>query len=164
MPWYLAIENSLLVLLSEFDNRRSFLSIDSEVDWEESTKSVIVTSTDFIRAIKDINPAYTHSETHVLSKFLPLGYLPCGESHDSVIDSALDMIHVLLTSSVTRVQSLLLYGPRGSGKTTLAAHLAMMGKFSFVKILTASSLVGMRETTKIDVLLQTFNDAYKYVS
>ena len=111
--------------------------------------------------MKDINPAYTHSESQLVSKFLPLGYLPCGESHDAVLDSALDMIHLLLTSSVTRTQSLLLYGPRGSGKTTLAAHLAMMGQFSFIKILTAASLVGLREGMKIDVMFQAFNDAYK---
>ena len=126
-----------------------------------STKSVLVTSSDFARAIQEVNPAYTHSETHVLSNFLPMGYLPCGQSHDSVIDSALDMIHVLFTSSVTRVQSLLLYGPRGCGKTALAVHLASMGKFSFIKIVTAASLMGMHEGRKVDMLQQTFSDAYK---
>ena len=127
----------------------------------DPARSVLVTAVDFSRAIREINPAYTHSESHVLSNFLPLGYLPCGEAHDSVIDSALDMIHILLSSSMTRSQSLLLYGPRGSGKTALAAHLAMMGRFSYVKILTAASLVGMNDAVKLDVLYQTFSDAYK---
>lgn len=122
---------------------------------------MLVTAVDFSRAIREINPAYTHSESHVLSNFLPLGYLPCGESHDLVIDSSLDMIHVLLGGSVTRTQSLLLYGPRGTGKTTLAAHLAVMGRFSYVKILTAASLVGMHDAMKVDMLYQTFSDAYK---
>ena len=128
---------------------------------ENAEESVLVTSSDFTRAIREINPAYTHSETHVLSQYLPPIYLPCGESHDSVIDSALDTIHVLLTSSVTRLQSLLLYGPRGSGKTAMAVRLATMGKFSFVKILTASSLMGLHEVRKVDLLQQAFRDAYK---
>ena len=68
---------------------------------------------------------------------------------------------MLFTSSVARVQSLLLYGPRGSGKTAMAVHLALMGKFSFVKILTAASLMGMHEVRKVEVLQQAFNDAYK---
>ena len=124
-------------------------------------KSVVVTSSDFSRAIREINPAYTHSETHILTNFLPLGYLSCGEAHASVIDAVLDTIHVLVTSSATRLRTVLLHGPRGSGKTTLAAHLAMMGKFSFVKILTASSLVGVHDAMKVDILYQTFNDAFK---
>lgn len=128
---------------------------------DPSKESVLITSSDFVRAIKDVNPAYTQSESDLLSKFLPLGYLPCGESHDAVLESALDMIHLLLTSSITRTQSLLLYGPRGSGKTTLAAHLAMMGKFSFIRILTAASLVGLRDGLKIDAMFQAFSDAYK---
>ena len=36
---------------------------------------VVVTFMDFSRAIKEIDPAYTHSETHVLDNFLPLGFL-----------------------------------------------------------------------------------------
>ena len=128
---------------------------------DPSKESVLVSSSDFVRAIKDVSPAYTQSESDLLSKFLPLGYLPCGESHEAVLDSALDMIHLLLTSSITRTQSLLLYGPRGSGKTTMAAHLAMMGKFSFIRILTAASLVGLRDGLKIDAMFQAFSDAYK---
>ena len=137
-----------------------YLSLES-AEGGPSTESVVIKSSDFTRAIQEINPAYTHSESDLLSKFLPLGYLPCGESHDAVLDSALDMIHLLLTSSITRSQSLLLYGPRGSGKTALAAHLAMMGKFSFIRILTAVSLVGLREGVKTDVMFQAFSDAYK---
>ena len=36
---------------------------------------VVVTFMDFSRAIEEIDPAYTHSETHVLDNFLPLGFL-----------------------------------------------------------------------------------------
>ncbi len=138
-----------------------FYKISDSVSNKSPSNSIAITSSDFSRAIQDINPAYTQSESHVLAKYFPLSYLPCGESHDSVIESGLDMIHILMTSLATRVQSLLIYGPKGSGKTTLAAHLAMMGKFSFVKILTASSLMGQHDMTKIDIMYQAFNDAYK---
>lgn len=123
--------------------------------------SVLVTQSDFVHAILSASPAYTQSQTQVLASFLPLGYLPCGESHDLVIDSALDMMHVFMTSASSMFQSLLLYGPRGSGKTTLAVHLATMGKFSFVKIVTPSSLVGMQASLKVDFLRQVFEDAYR---
>lgn len=123
--------------------------------------SVLVNARDFQDAILAINPAYTHSEAHVVSSYLPLGYLPCGDAHDAVIDESLELIHTLKQSGTARTQTLLLYGPRGSGKTALAAHLAMMGKFSFVKIFTASELVGRPDIIKVDLLHQTFNDAFK---
>ena len=123
--------------------------------------AILVTPTDFQNAILAINPAYTHSETHVGSSYLPLGYLPCGDAHDAVIDESIELIHTLKQSRMARMQTLLLYGPRGSGKTALAAHLAMMGKFSFVKIFTASELVGRMDIVKVDLLHQTFNDAFK---
>ena len=52
-------------------------------------------------------------QTHVLSNYLPIGYLACGESHDTVVDLTLDLLHTLQHSSSTRVQTVLLYGPRG---------------------------------------------------
>ena len=135
---------------------RNQLNSNSSGDW-----SILVTPNDFQRAILAINPAYTHSESHVGSSYLPLGYLPCGDAHDSVIDESLDLIHTLKQSRTARIQTLLLYGPRGSGKTALAAHLAMMGKFSYVKMFTASELVGRPDIVKVDLLHQTFNDAFK---
>jgi vesicle-fusing ATPase len=63
-------------------------------------------------------------------------------------------------SSSNYIQTLLLYGPRGSGKTTIAAHLATLGKFSFVKILTASAVVGRSPLQKVDSIRSAFSEAF----
>lgn len=123
--------------------------------------SVLVTAEDFHRALLSVNPAYTHSEAHVLSSYLPLGYLPCGEAHEAVLEGALELMTALKQGATTRLQTVLLYGPRGSGKTSAAVHLATLGRFSFVRVLTASDLVGRHDLWKIDLLYQTFNDAFK---
>lgn len=148
--------------LDRFQTSNSLESDEQSEDYDVND-SVIVTSADFQHAIQSVVPAYTHSETQVVSYYLPQGYLPCGDAHDAIIDESLDLIHALKQSSTTRIQSLLLYGPRGSGKTAIAAHLAMIGKFSYVKIISASSLVGRHDIVKVDILHQSFNDAYKYV-
>ena len=127
----------------------------------DDSNGIVVVAADFQRAINHVVPAYTHSETQVTSYYLPQGYLPCGDTHAAVIDESLDLIHTLKQSSTTRLQTLLLYGPRGSGKTAIAVHLGMIGKFSYVKIITASDLVGRHDMIKMDMLHQSFNDAYK---
>ena len=93
-------------------------------------------------------------QNQVSTMYLPHGYLSCGESHDTVARLTLDLLHMLRHSPTSQLQTLLLYGPRGaqpsppiqifriycvymfsgSGKTALAAHLAMVGKFSFIKV------------------------------
>lgn len=135
-----------------------FQSTDGQIT---ESGGIVVTVADFQRAIVSVLPAYTHSETQVVSYYLPQGYLPCGDAHATIIDESLDLIHTLKQSSTTRLQSLLLYGPRGSGKTAISAHLAMIGKFSYVKILAASDLVGRPDMVKMDMLHQSFSDAYK---
>ncbi|CAI8055730.1 Vesicle-fusing ATPase [Geodia barretti] len=92
--------------------------------------------------------------------YLPHGYLSCGESHDTVVRLTLDLLHMLRHSPASQIQTLLLYGPRGSGKTALAAHLAMVGKFSFVKFLSASSVVGRSSLHKMEAIHAAFSGAF----
>ncbi len=132
-----------------------------EANGQMAGSIIVVTSKDFSRAISSLTPAYTQSKEHLFTNFMPLGYLSCGEAHRQVIESVLDMMHVFITSPVTPMQSLLLYGPRGSGKTTLAVHLATMRKFSFVKIVTASLLARKHVSLKSDAIGEIFEDAYK---
>lgn len=74
--------------------------------------------------------------------------------------------------------SVLLHGPAGSGKTALAATVALESEFPFIKLISPETMVGMTESAKIseihkvnisfsfDILLlillyQVFNDSYK---
>lgn len=78
--------------------------------------------------------------------------------------------------------SVLLHGPAGSGKTALAATIALESEFPFIKLISPETMVGMTESAKISeihkvnllafgtVLLvaysfslsyQVFNDSYK---
>ena len=64
-------------------------------------------------------------------------------------------------SGNTPVLSVLLHGPQGSGKTALAARLAMDSEFPFIKIVRPVDMVGMNEMQKIQYLQKIFTDAYK---
>jgi vesicle-fusing ATPase len=55
----------------------------------------------------------------------------------------------------------LLHGPAGSGKTALAATLAMASEFPFIKLISPESMVGFSESAKMGHIGRVFEDAYK---
>lgn len=52
-------------------------------------------------------------------------------------------------SSRTPLVSILLHGPFGSGKTALAATIAMESEFPFIKLISPDTMVGMTESAKV---------------
>ncbi|CAG8598288.1 35733_t:CDS:10 [Gigaspora margarita] len=64
-------------------------------------------------------------------------------------------------SSRTPLVSVLLHGPPGSGKTALAATMAMSSEFPFIKLISPESMVGYAEVSKISMINKVFNDSYK---
>jgi vesicle-fusing ATPase len=55
----------------------------------------------------------------------------------------------------------LIEGPLGSGKTSIAAHLAKQSDFPFVKLISPETLVGYSETSKAAKITKIFDDAHK---
>mmetsp|Transcript_20353 Transcript_20353/g.19331 ORF Transcript_20353/g.19331 Transcript_20353/m.19331 type:complete len:140 (+) Transcript_20353:465-884(+) len=55
----------------------------------------------------------------------------------------------------------MLEGVSGSGKTALAAHLALNSEFPFVKMISPESFVGYSEAGKVSQIVKIFDDAYK---
>jgi len=54
-----------------------------------------------------------------------------------------------------------MYGPYGSGKTALAASIAMASEFPYIKLISPEAMVGYNEAAKVQYLTKTFNDSYK---
>lgn len=54
-----------------------------------------------------------------------------------------------------------MHGPPGSGKTALAASIAMSSEFAFVKLISPEAMVGYNEPAKIQYISKVFNDSYK---
>ena len=65
------------------------------------------------------------------------------------------------TSDRTHLVSVLMHGPPGSGKTALAASIAMSSEFAFVKLISPEAMVGYNESAKIQYISKIFNDSYK---
>lgn len=52
-------------------------------------------------------------------------------------------------------------GPPGSGKTALAATIAMASGFPFIKLVSPENMVGFGEAQKVAYLNKVFMDSYK---
>jgi hypothetical protein len=52
-------------------------------------------------------------------------------------------------------------GTPGTGKTALAATIAMASEFPFIKLISAENMVGFSEAQKIAHLNKVFSDSYK---
>ncbi|CAJ0887342.1 4285_t:CDS:2, partial [Entrophospora sp. SA101] len=51
--------------------------------------------------------------------------------------------------------------PPSSGKTALAATMAMASEFPFIKLISPESMVGYSESAKMTAINKVFNDSYK---
>lgn len=52
-------------------------------------------------------------------------------------------------------------GSAGTGKTALAATIAMRSAFPFIKLVSADNMIGFSESQKISYLNKVFSDSYK---
>ena len=61
----------------------------------------------------------------------------------------------------TPLFSVLLHGPTASGKTALAARIAIDSGFPFIKLISPEDMVGYSEMAKVQHISKIFEDAYK---
>lgn len=60
-----------------------------------------------------------------------------------------------------QLSSVLLEGPPGSGKTSIASYFARKCTFPFVKLISPEHFVGQSEMAKINQIVRIFEDAYR---
>ena len=120
-----------------------------------------VNRADFLSALDEVKPAFGVSDDE-LEEALVYGIIHFSPNIQSIINDGL--IYVENVRRVERLKhlSVLLHGPAASGKTALAAHIAMKSEFPFIKLVTPQAMVGFRdEVAKKDYLHKVFTDAYK---
>lgn len=114
---------------------------------------------DFLRALQEVKPLFGVSEED-LDRCVEGGIIPFSEHVARVLENGKDFVNQVRTNA-TPVLSVLLYGPPGSGKTALAAKIAMDSEFPFCRLVRPNDMVGMNEIQKIQYLSKVFTDAYK---
>lgn len=114
---------------------------------------------DFLGALDEVHPLFGVSEEE-LDRCTEGGIVHFSQHVETILNRGRLHINQVRDGS-TPILSVLLHGPRGSGKTALAARLALDSGFPFIKLVRPVDMVGMNEIQKIQQLQKVFTDAYK---
>jgi vesicle-fusing ATPase len=131
-----------------------------EIDPEAADK-LQVCRADFMHAFEnDIKPAFGVSKEE-FDSYISNGIILWGQPVTDVLEEGQLRIRQTIKSEMTPLVSILIEGPPNSGKTALAAHIALLSKFPYLKFCTAQTMLGFSEIAKCQQLKKIFEDAHK---
>ncbi|GMM57443.1 AAA family ATPase [Maudiozyma humilis] len=119
-----------------------------------------VTRNDFMNALSEVTPAFGINEED-LKSCVEGGIIPYSARVNEIVKNGERYVRQVRESEKSRLVSLLIHGPPGSGKTALSAAIALKSEFPFIRLISPSELSGMSENAKIAYIDSTFRDAYK---
>ncbi|KAL4857940.1 Vesicle-fusing ATPase [Chlorella vulgaris] len=123
-------------------------------------RQVDVSMVDFAAALQEVKPAFG-AVIESLESYRLQGMIDYGPRYQHLLSSCRTLVQQVQSSENTPLVTCLLEGPGGTGKTALAATLAIESGFPFVKIVSAESMVGYSEQSKSSQIAKVFDDAYK---
>jgi vesicle-fusing ATPase len=122
-------------------------------------EDVMLTRDDFTRALEDVKPAFGVSEEELASS-APYGIVHYSLHIEMILRNGMNFVEQLRRPENAPLFSVLIHGPRGAGKTALAAEIGLKSEFPFVKLIRPID-AGTNEPAKLDYLRRAFSDAYK---
>lgn len=154
------IEGLVRAALSFAMNRHVKAGKRVEVDPNAADK-LQVCRADFMHAFEnDIKPAFGVSKDE-FDSYIANGIITWGQPVTDVLEEGQLRIRQTVKSEMTPLVSILIEGPPNSGKTALAAHIALLSKFPYLKFCTAQTMLGFSELAKCQQLKKIFEDAHK---
>lgn len=116
---------------------------------------------DFMSAMAEVKAAFGRSDVE-LSNMCPSGIIEYSATVPRLIaDAQLLITHIRQSTRPSPMACLLLHGPPGTGKTALAAHLALHSAYPFIKVISAEHMIGMSEPQRVSLIHRTFSDAHR---
>ena len=123
-------------------------------------KNLLLEFADFERALEDIEPKFG-AKSQELKAYYRNGFVPYGDSFDMLMGTLERLVEQVRVSDRTPLMSVLLQGPPSSGKTAIAAKLAVDSGFPFVRMIAADEMIGYSEMSKSQMIHKAFMDSYK---
>lgn len=136
------------------------VKVGSMAGIDDHVEEMRVNREDFLCALDEVKPAFGVAEEE-LQQVVRNGIMHFAPHIDVILRDGQLRVEQVRTSARTSLVTALLHGPAGSGKTALAATIAMASDFPFIKLVAPENMVGMNEQGKIAYLNKVFNDSYK---
>lgn len=127
---------------------------------KDDAANMKVNHNDFVHALDEIQPAFGVSEDEI-KQCIEHDIINYSERIDNVLKEGEALASGLGRPDQTPLWSVLLNGSSGSGKTALAAQVALDSGAPFIKMICPEDIAGFNEGAKIQHILRVFNDAYK---
>lgn len=150
--------NGLVKSASSFAMQRH-IKVGTVAAIDDSVVDMKVQMQDFLRALDEVKPLFGVSEED-LARAVEGGIIKFSPHIEKILATGRDFINQV-KSNTTPLLSVLVHGPRGAGKTALAARIAIDSEFPFIKLVRPVDMIGMNEIQKIQYLQKVFTDAYK---
>lgn len=131
-----------------------------EVD-PEAMEKLMVNRGDFLHALEnDIKPAFGTAQ-EILDNMLSRGIINWGTPVANLLEDGMLYVQQAKATESSGLVSVLIEGSPNSGKTAIAAKLAKMSDFPFVKVCSPEDMVGFTESAKCLHIRKIFDDAYR---
>ncbi|KAF2267410.1 vesicle-fusing ATPase [Lojkania enalia] len=126
----------------------------------QDVENMKVNRQDFLNALDEVKPLFGVAEEE-LEKRIRGDIIDFSPFIQDILEEGRLYINQVRKPGSTPVLSVALHGPPGSGKTALAAKMAIDSGFPFIKLVSPEDMVGFSEMQKVQQLDKTFRDAYK---
>eukprot|EP01060_Flectonema_neradi_P037150 TRINITY_DN738_c1_g1_i1.p1 TRINITY_DN738_c1_g1~~TRINITY_DN738_c1_g1_i1.p1 ORF type:complete len:787 (+),score=162.60 TRINITY_DN738_c1_g1_i1:59-2362(+) len=141
----------------------SSFALNRLIDYKDPSKptgtKITVTMADFIAALDDVKPAFGAAKD--LNMYKRRGIFNYGLVWEEQIRRCMSYVLPLKSGGGQQIQSVLLEGAIGTGKTALAAHIGEMSGFPFIKVVSGDDMTGFFENSKVNYIKKAFDDAHK---
>lgn len=126
----------------------------------DDVDKITVNRDDFEHAFDDVKPAFGVSEDE-MQRCLRGGIIHFSPFIGNILNEGRLIVQQVQEPDSTPLFSAILHGPPGSGKTALAAKIALESQYPLIKLCSPDNMIGFNESMKIEHMRRIFDDAYK---
>ncbi|KAJ5861625.1 uncharacterized protein N7529_008935 [Penicillium soppii] len=127
---------------------------------DDDVVNMKVKRADFLQSLDEVKPAFGVSEEELSSR-IAYGIMHYSQNISEILREGELFVKQVGKAQSTPLFSVLFHGPPSSGKTALAAQIAIDSGFPFIKLISPEDMVGFNEAAKIAHISRIFDSAYK---